>query len=744
MADMVTVQELENAKIDARTIGESVNENKIVTPRYGAPFKSMPMIAEEMQSVIGTIIGGGVPAGIVLDGNQTQKEINLFGGKKYDMPDGGYPIDAKVLLDDNLTEVTNAVAANTANPNSDMSGWVYKLTGQQSLNAKNILEFGSITELRKFKPRFDGDKVFITGLNSGSTLGSGDWYYDAEDISSLDNGWFIVVTNDGKRLKRVDLNKKINLDWAAIPDQGDIAIKWQEAIDYSDSIRIAKGQMFDSPKIIGSGGRFIMSKGVVQPPYLSTEFEKSLLLEVGFDSSISDTAIKLQSKNNTSSLYETVNGVSWNHALNCLTGKVSLRFTNNDIASTDRPSGIAVGNAVGSVNTYSVNCRVGNFEVEGFKYDLDILGKDSWCWRFENCKFHGRPDLGRYGICTSRTTNTNSGERCTFVNSFIRGVYLKTAGMYLYFDQCSFDYTQGAVFKIAQTATYQDIRAFNCHFEMFDKLVDSEIVSYAEDVQLNITGGHILPDGTNLKASHDRILFNGKVNVTMRDVFLEAPVYSSDNVLAKTMCANGANLKTYNIHTSSDRPRVEENKIISRKNDFIPDALSAVLSNSVKCVNFESRNGTGINNATCTVVASPEKTANCLRVVSNGSGGYAFIISKEKTLVIAGKRYVSRPIIELADGALTGDVKPFIDWYDKDGVFISRSVVAYPITIQNYISGAQVLWGSRVTKLIPIIHQSFVAPAGAATAVQGVSLETLVTGANYYLHSVILYDSIEN
>ena len=77
MADMVTAQELENAKIDARTIGESVNENKIVTPRYGAPFKSIPMIAEEMQSVIGTIIGGGVPAGIVLDASgKTQQIIN--------------------------------------------------------------------------------------------------------------------------------------------------------------------------------------------------------------------------------------------------------------------------------------------------------------------------------------------------------------------------------------------------------------------------------------------------------------------------------------------------------------------------------------------------------------------------------------------------------------------------------------------------------------------------------------------
>ena len=74
---MVTVQELENAKIDARTIGESVNENKIVTPRYGAPFKSMPMIAEEMQSIIGTIIGGGVPASIVADeSGLSQQQVN--------------------------------------------------------------------------------------------------------------------------------------------------------------------------------------------------------------------------------------------------------------------------------------------------------------------------------------------------------------------------------------------------------------------------------------------------------------------------------------------------------------------------------------------------------------------------------------------------------------------------------------------------------------------------------------------
>ena len=74
---MVTVQELENVKIDVRTAGEAVNENKIVTPRYGVPFKSFPMIAEEMQSVIGTIIAGGVPANIVADASGlSQQQVN--------------------------------------------------------------------------------------------------------------------------------------------------------------------------------------------------------------------------------------------------------------------------------------------------------------------------------------------------------------------------------------------------------------------------------------------------------------------------------------------------------------------------------------------------------------------------------------------------------------------------------------------------------------------------------------------
>lgn len=47
MADIVTRRELEDAKIDAKDLGDAVNERVIVSPRYGEDFKSLPLIAEE-------------------------------------------------------------------------------------------------------------------------------------------------------------------------------------------------------------------------------------------------------------------------------------------------------------------------------------------------------------------------------------------------------------------------------------------------------------------------------------------------------------------------------------------------------------------------------------------------------------------------------------------------------------------------------------------------------------------------
>lgn len=89
----------------------------------------------------------------VTDGNQTQDQINLYGGKKYDMPVGGYPVGAVVVLDDGDI-VKSTIDSNTNNPNVDMTGWEYSsLTPSNNLSdvadkaeARTNLEVYSKTE----------------------------------------------------------------------------------------------------------------------------------------------------------------------------------------------------------------------------------------------------------------------------------------------------------------------------------------------------------------------------------------------------------------------------------------------------------------------------------------------------------------------------------------------------------------------------------------------------------------------
>lgn len=96
---MVTRQELEAAKVDVKHAGEAVNTKKVITPRYGQPFKSIPLLSEEfqqllnnkdmeagqklqaLQDVIDIALAAGVgaagwTASLIVDGDKTQKQVN--------------------------------------------------------------------------------------------------------------------------------------------------------------------------------------------------------------------------------------------------------------------------------------------------------------------------------------------------------------------------------------------------------------------------------------------------------------------------------------------------------------------------------------------------------------------------------------------------------------------------------------------------------------------------------------------
>lgn len=144
--EIVTRQELIDAKRDAQDLGKAVNEKVIVSPRYGDDFKSLPMIADEAQATIGewesaiALItqDGGVPALAVSDASgKTQQEIN----------------DNQAVLNTGLESIADMLAI--ANPQ-------------------------------------DGSRVYVMSYHAGFNKGGGYFVYDSLKSSTNDYGHIIA------------------------------------------------------------------------------------------------------------------------------------------------------------------------------------------------------------------------------------------------------------------------------------------------------------------------------------------------------------------------------------------------------------------------------------------------------------------------------------------------------------------------------------------------------------------------
>lgn len=60
----------------------------------------------------------------------------------------------------------------------------------------------SINALRAYAPTENGQVVFLISHQAGSHQGSGKFYYDTTDSTSVDNNGTVIVTASGARWKR--------------------------------------------------------------------------------------------------------------------------------------------------------------------------------------------------------------------------------------------------------------------------------------------------------------------------------------------------------------------------------------------------------------------------------------------------------------------------------------------------------------------------------------------------------------
>ena len=125
MAQILTDQDFQNAKIDIEDIGQSVNESMVITPRYGAPYKSIPMLSAE-----------------------AQVEINNW------------------LAAIQLITQQNGIPALAV---SDASG-----QNQQQINNRLSLQIESVADLVAYEPRYVGEVVELKSYIAGKNLGGSD------------------------------------------------------------------------------------------------------------------------------------------------------------------------------------------------------------------------------------------------------------------------------------------------------------------------------------------------------------------------------------------------------------------------------------------------------------------------------------------------------------------------------------------------------------------------------------------
>ena len=211
MATTISTQDIVDAKRDIDDIGEAVNEMKIVSPRYGEDFKSMPMLAaesqgkiNEWQDAINTItVNDGVPALAVSDASGvTQQEINDLTGAPYRLRVGGYNIGERVVLE-NGDIVQSIVAGNTVDPNVDMTWWFNQSSEQRALSAKQSRDYVTPYDFG-YADGLDYGHYLQLAINSGNTVKGS---FKKETVTAKTS---VKVSTDGQE---VDLSMiSVNLD----------------------------------------------------------------------------------------------------------------------------------------------------------------------------------------------------------------------------------------------------------------------------------------------------------------------------------------------------------------------------------------------------------------------------------------------------------------------------------------------------------------------------------------------------
>lgn len=312
----------------------------------------------------------------------------------------------------------------------------------------------SISELRATSPTYDKQSIILHCAIENGAIIDAIFFYDASDTISLDDGYRIIVTEQGARWV-TDCANGIDIRLAGLLADGS---NFSAAAN-----KIIQGEVSKIIKSETSFTRAVQTILVPLPTYLSKNSYYTLEQKItipSFMGFLGSGWIELRTsltgdcilvKNDefpglTSSMGGYIHSQGFSTFRN-LQGKFALRGPGNTISTE---CGISIGNTSTGDYISVRDLYIRDIQIRNFYNGVGFNGFDTYIITLEDC------DLlqNNYNISGLNINKSNSGERiifrsCTIGNSRSHNIYWNLVGWNVTFDNCSLDYCGGTTLVFA-------------------------------------------------------------------------------------------------------------------------------------------------------------------------------------------------------------------------------------------------------------------------------------------------------
>lgn len=295
----------------------------------------------------------------------------------------------------------------------------------------------TISQIRAFSGTLPNNNFYTTDLGQ-----EGDWYYDSTDVVSADNTGTVLVTSDGKRIKRI-IGKEVLAKWFGLVSDGstDNKTALQNAVSY--------GLLSNLPIIIPSGNYLLSSSlnvsTVSKDIFSRVEIkgEDNTILKTGFVGSLLNITGSVEGVGNSGYVTVIVKKINFNNA--GYTGSTAITVDNaKTVILEDIYIYGGYTNGVSLKSTYA-NSKISNVRINGCtNAGIISLGQVNNI-RYEGCAFLGC----NYGFYASPLSGSGmiSGEMDT--NTF---------------SKCDFEVNSKSIY-IDSPQPFQNLSIIDNHFE---------------------------------------------------------------------------------------------------------------------------------------------------------------------------------------------------------------------------------------------------------------------------------------